>query len=243
VESVLAAAKADDWKTVARAQRELMRRLRREDGINGLLTSAATFLRRRASPAPDPGWSVGLIGLDGAGKSTVAARLRSEVAWPTVSFYMGVWRTSKLDRAVSHILGAQLALRLGRLSRIALLVRYHRALGRLVVLDRYIIDANLTSPDLDWMSRLSAVLVRRTAAPPDRTVFLDVPPEVAYARKGELTMEELHQRREYYVALQDGDTHMVTIDGDQPLDHVLAEVSKVLWTDLARSRCHLGKVD
>jgi thymidylate kinase len=149
---------------------------------------------------------------------------------------MGVWRTSRLDRSVAHLPGAQLTLRLGRLSRVALLVRYHRALGRLVLLDRYVNDARLTSPDHDWKARLSAVLVLRTAAPPDRMVFLDVPPEVAYARKGELTLEELRGRRRCYLASQDHEPPMVTVDADQPLDRVLAAVNKVLWSDLVHAR-------
>jgi thymidylate kinase len=134
------------------------------------------------------------------------------------------------------VVGAQLALRLGRLARTNVVTRYHRALGRVVLLDRYIVDATLPSADLDWKGRLSAVLVLRTAAAPDRIVFLDAPAEVVFARKGELTIDELRQRRDHYLEMSERFPQWMTVNADRPLVEVLADVGEILWEDLVRSR-------
>jgi thymidylate kinase len=137
---------------------------------------------------------------------------------------------------VRPFLGAQLLLRLGRLSRNALVTRYHRALGRIVLLDRYVVDATLPSPELDWKGRLSAVLVLRTAPAPDRMVFLDAPAEVVFARKGEIGVEELEQRRAHYREMQSRFPQWVTVDCDRPLEQVLADVHGIVWDELVRTR-------
>ncbi len=233
---LLEAARADDRDRVRRAQLALKQHWSRRDrwGIAG--TQAANWALRRLSVGRGAGTSLALLGLDGAGKTTTAARLKADLPWPTVSLYMGVWRQSTLDRVVRKVVGAQLLLRLGRLSRLALLTRYHRALGRVVLLDRFIVDATLPSPDLDWKGRFSSALVLRTASAPDRMVFLDAPAEVVFARKGELTIEELERRREHYREMQPQFPQWVTVEADQPLDEVLAELNEMLWADLRRSR-------
>jgi thymidylate kinase len=147
---------------------------------------------------------------------------------------MGVWRESAADHALRHLLGARLLLRLVRLTRTALRARYHRALGRVVLLDRHVIDAVLPSPDLDWKGRVTAALVLRTAPDPDRLVFLDAPADVVFARKGELTPDELQRRREYYRSLAGRFSQLVTVDATQPLELVVREVNALLWSDLQR---------
>jgi thymidylate kinase len=232
---LLAGVRSDDWDTVRASQRMAQRELRRQRHGEIARTHIVNWIARRAPIAKARGLSLALLGLDGAGKTTTAARLHAEVPWPTVSLYMGVWRESSLDRLVQHVLGAQLALRLGRLTRTALVAHYHRALGRLVLLDRYVTDANLPSPDLDWKGKVSAFLVLRTATAPDRLVFLDAAPEVVFARKGELTIEELRRRRECYHALKGRFPQMVVVDAERPLDAVVRDVNEVLWGDLVRS--------
>jgi thymidylate kinase len=243
LEHALAAARVNDWENVRRIQHQVRRRWRRARRVDITRIHGKNWMLRHVSTAKSPGSSLALLGLDGAGKTTIAAKLHAEVPWPTVSLYMGVWRESSLDRLVRHIVGAQLALRLGRLARTNMVTRYHRALGRVVLLDRYIVDATLPSPDLDrtgrigaWKARISAVLVLRTATAPDRLVFLDAPAEVVFARKGELTIGELRQRRDHYLEMSEQFSQWVTVNADRPLTEVLADVSEILWEDLVRSR-------
>ena len=236
LDTALAAARSGDTSTVAALQRQLRTRWRRAEGARGVLRQATGWVQQRVAVAEDRGFSLALLGLDGAGKTTVAARLQQEVPWPTASLYMGVWRESALDRLVRPIQGAQLLLRMGRLRRTALVTRYHCALGRVVLLDRSIVDATLPSGEVGWKWRLHAALVLRTAPDPDRMVFLDAPPEVVFARKGELGIEELQQRRAHYYELQGRFPQWVTIDADRPLEDVLADVNGVLWDELVRTR-------
>ena len=233
-DQILEAARHGDTDTLAAARESVRRRWRRSQPVRASGVAARNWLARRLGVSDVAGLSLAFLGLDGAGKTTVAARVHAEVPWPTVSMYMGVWRTSSLDLAVQHVLGAQLVLRLGRLVRITLLTRYHRALGRVVLLDRFLLDAALPSADLDWKGRISSVLVSRTGSPPDRLVMLDAPAEVVFARKGELTVEELRQRRDYYHRLAATFPQWVSLDADRPLPAVLADVHKLLWNDLVR---------
>jgi len=231
-EAVVAACREGDRARVKRLLRELRAAWWRTEGVRAVARHATTWVRRRT--APSPGLSLALLGLDGAGKTTVAARLLADVPWPTVSLYMGVWRESTVDHALRHVVGARLVLRLGRLTTTALRARYHRTLGRLVLIDRHVVDVVLPSPDLDWRGRVTAALVLRTAPDPDRLVFLDAPAEVVYARKGELTLEELRQRRSYYRSLAGRFPRLVTVDATQAVEQVLREVSALIWSDLQR---------
>jgi thymidylate kinase len=231
-EAVLAACREGDTARVRRLLRELRAAWWRAEAPRAVARHAVSWVRRRTAPAP--GLSLALLGLDGAGKTTVAARLLEDVPWPTVSLYMGVWRYTDLDHALRYVVGARLVLRLTRLTAAAMRARYHRALGRLVLLDRHVVDVVLPSPDLDWKGRVTAALVLRTAPDPDRLVFLDAPAEVVYARKGELTLDELTQRRSYYRSLAARFPQLVTVDATQALEQVLREVSSLIWSDLQR---------
>ena len=236
LERLLAAVRREDWPAVSAVLSGVRRRWRRAHGPGVLAHHLRNTVLRRLPGREVPGETIALLGLDGAGKTTVGSRLHDEVPWPTVWMYMGVWTESRLDRLVRPVIGAQLVLRLGRLSRIAALTRYHRRMGRVVLLDRYVVDATLPSPDLDWKGRVSAVFVQRTAAVPDRLVFLDAPEEVAFARKGELTFDEARDRREHYQALARSSPRWVTVDAAQPLDDVVAEVGRIVWDDLRVER-------
>ena len=234
LDQILAAVSAGDWKNVETAQDQMRRRWRRSKAIEVSTGYGKNWLLRRTRPPKNRGRSIALLGLDGAGKTTVATSLKAQVAWPSASLYMGVWRESTLDHLVRHLIGAQLFLRMGRLSRAALLMRYHQSLGRLVILDRYTIDAGLPSPEADWKSRVSNFAVLHIAPEPDRLVFLDVLPAIAFARKGELSIDEMEGRRDFYRELCQGSPQSVTIDANRPLSEVLAEVNHVLWDDLVQ---------
>jgi thymidylate kinase len=236
LERVLVAVCAGEWEEVRSVQRRLRRHWARVRPLDVTYHAVGHWLRRRTAIRNGSGLSLALLGLDGAGKTTVASALRVGVPWPTVTLYMGVWRTSSIDRLVQRVVGAQLLLRLGRLLRVSMQARYHRSLGRLVVLDRYIVDATLPSPELDWKGRVSAVLVQGTASQPDRMVFLDAPPDVVYARKGELGLEELRRRRDYYRQLGKKFPQLVTVDSDRPLQEVLADVHELVWQDFSSAQ-------
>jgi thymidylate kinase len=63
---------------------------------------------------------------------------------------------------------------------------------------------------------------------PDLVVFLDAPPAVLLARKGEGTLESLERRRQEYLDLAARTPHFVTVDAARPLDEVTQEVAAAI---------------
>jgi thymidylate kinase len=177
-----------------------------------------------------------LSGLDGAGKSTLTAALRSELeaqGFSTTLLHMnkevGVYATLRVmrdrllrrpslpplptERQVQPSVPAGTLKRLrdrivwGReLRRVVDLVDLltffayrlfiERVRGRVLIMDRYFYDRLADAADgrkwsyLRWFARLTPV--------PDLAVFVDVSPEVAFARKGEYSIPWMTARRAYY---------------------------------------------
>jgi thymidylate kinase len=179
-----------------------------------------------------------LSGLDGAGKSTLTAALRSELeaqGYSTTLLHMnkevGVYAYVRLirDRLLrrpslppsspsaerpaepSATAGSFKRLRdrivwgreLRRVVDLADLLTFfayrlliERVRGRVLIMDRYLYDRLADAADgrkwsyLRWFARLTPV--------PDLAVFVDVSPEVAFARKGEFSIPWMTARRAYY---------------------------------------------
>jgi thymidylate kinase len=129
--------------------------------------------------------------------------------------------------------GARAALRLGNRSaeewyRQWVARRWQRQ-GALVIFDRHffidyhaydVTGAHARSLEQRLHGRLLARLPR-----PDLVVYLDAPPEVLLARKGEGTIEALEQRRAEYRAVAPLVGRFVEVDATQPLDAVVRDVA------------------
>jgi thymidylate kinase len=63
---------------------------------------------------------------------------------------------------------------------------------------------------------------------PDLVVYLDAPPAVLLARKGEGTIEALARRRGEYLALAEVTPHFAVVDASRPTEEVTAEVAALL---------------
>jgi thymidylate kinase len=118
--------------------------------------------------------------------------------------------------------------------------RYARALwlrlqGHVVVYDRYVYDALLPPrPPLVALKRVYLRALTRAVPAPDLLVVLDVPPEVAHARKQENTPEELAGERAVYRRLAAQLPGAALVDASRGSDEVRAEVTELLWHRLAR---------
>jgi thymidylate kinase len=224
------------------------------------------------------GFSVALIGCDGAGKTTVARALEDAGELPVRYLYMGVSAessnrqlpTTRLAHAIKRKRGAppdtagprepvatprprgrvrrarkavRSTLRLA--NRVAeewyrqLLASWHLVRGRIVVFDRHFTAdyhaADVTAERRTLSRRVHGVLLTRWYPQPDLVIFLDAPPDVLYARKGEGTIASLGRRRTDYLALGEGLEHFAVVQATQPLDTVVSQVAALIRTHGARA--------
>lgn len=218
------------------------------------------------------GFTVALIGPDGAGKTTIARALERVPELPAKYIYMGVnWEasnhllpTTRAMRAIRRARGIRdsggpperpatppparpLPRRLlrGTWTAFALVNRlaeeWYRQLlawayvrrGFVVVFDRHFFSdyhahdvAGRGHRTMD--RRVHGFLLAHVYPKPELVVFLDAPPEVLHARKGEGTLESLEQRRRDYLELAALAPRFVTLDAAQPLDEVVADAAAAI---------------
>jgi thymidylate kinase len=104
----------------------------------------------------------------------------------------------------------------------------------LVLFDRYYDDL-LADPKRYryggpmWLARL----VGRFIPKPDLFFFLDLPAEVAHARKPEVPLEEAKRLREHYLKLALSVPNVHVVDASRPLEEVVAEVEEIILRYLA----------
>lgn len=101
--------------------------------------------------------------------------------------------------------------------------------GYTVLYDRhYALDfaPEITPPGPESLDRRIHNWCLRNLYPlPDLVIFLDAPGALLFARKGELTIEELERRRQGFLALGRRIPGFVRVDATQPLEDVYAEVA------------------
>ncbi len=175
--------------------------------------------------------TVALLGPDGVGKSTLVAGLGADCPLAVRTVYMGLWQGA--DRPGRTRLAAVVAVLVRPLrvwGRVAVAAA-HVARGRLVLFDRYTYDALLpvTGP-LRWLKRPYFRVLAHLAPRPDLVLVLDLPGEVAFARKGELSPERLEAARQGFLALAPR-VGAEVVDAAAPPEQVRADV-------LARIRRH-----
>jgi thymidylate kinase len=123
-----------------------------------------------------------------------------------------------------------------------------RQRGLVVLCDRYpqstvrgFNDGPLLAPWLESPRPLLRRLARyelsvyesARALAPDLVIKLDVSPRVAVQRKPDMAPDECARRRAAVAALEwGGQGRVATIDAEQPLERVLAEVKRAIWAEL-----------
>ena len=78
--------------------------------------------------------------------------------------------------------------------------------------------------------RVHGFLLSRVYPKPSLVVYLDAPPELLLARKGEGTLESLERRRRDYLELAAETEHFVTVDASRSLDEVVSDVARAIET-------------
>jgi O-antigen/teichoic acid export membrane protein/thymidylate kinase len=223
-----------NWPELESLSGPLAARWRRRDP-RIVLRAAGRATGRVLEPllANGTGLTVALVGPDGAGKSTLALRIKSTAALPVRCIYMGLWqrRPSRLGLA-GHT--ADVAIRPFRLWRRYLTALAHRRLGRVVVFDRYSFDATLPPAGrLRPLKRAYFWFLAHSIPAPDALVILDAPGELLFARKGESKPEVLQAERAYFRDLANRVKNAVIVDSSAPEDEVFASVERLIWARLS----------
>jgi thymidylate kinase len=114
------------------------------------------------------------------------------------------------------------------------IIWYYHSRGFIVLSDRhffsdyYTHDVVNNDPNRPLTSRIHGFVLRRLYPRPDLVIFLDAQPQVLLSRKGEGTIELLELRRREYLQLDNEVRRFVTVNAEQPLDTVTAEVVAVI---------------
>ena len=113
-----------------------------------------------------------------------------------------------------------------------------RASGRradVIIFDRYVLDSVVYLRHRWGHGRafpLQSTLMRLLTRRPGRAFFLDVAPEVAYARKRDFPLENLRERAALYSALH-ARLGCERLDGERAPEDLCAEIAAAVWQRLA----------
>lgn len=239
---------------------------------------------RTARPFRRGRLTVALVGPDGAGKSTISARLTEvELPRPVKVIYMGVnLEASSLMLPTTRLLLAAKRARGRRPDMVAspmrdlepatsydggsspgrgsasargslretlrlsvwmaeewfrqLVATSYSLRGSIVIFDRhffadyYHADVQDKPVASSPLRRFHGWMLQRGYPKPDLMIMLDAPAERLHARKPEATVAWLEQRRRQYLELADVVPEFVVLDGDRPLDVVVAEAAELIRT-------------
>lgn len=176
------------------------------------------------------GLSVALLGPDGAGKSTLASAIAASFQLPVSVMYMGLTGGALKHVARLRIPGVVFAGRALVIWQRYLRSRLHQAQGRLVVFDRYVLDAAVPHPRrLNRVERLSRWLDGYLCPSPDLVLILDAPGEVMHQRKGEYSPEVLEDWRQHFLALRDRLGQVEVIDATRDKETVRIDALDRIW--------------
>lgn len=235
---IIEAAAAGDWESLVEVGVQLPRRstathplATRAGGLGrGVARLAATAWRMRRGR----GFSVALLGPDGAGKSTLSSGIVKNFGIPATLVYMGLWQGEEGQRRSVLRAGMAAANRPVKVWRRYLLSRYHEARGRLVVFDRHVYDALLPpEPPLVWAKRLFFGFLAHCAPGPDLVLVLDLPSGVTIQRRPEEKPEHLEALRSRYLELAERLPQAQLMPADGTPDEVRIDATDRIWRAFA----------
>lgn len=189
---------------------------------------------------------IAFVGVDGAGKTTVTSRIEKMdyfKAFSLKTMYFGnndYWipglsSIAKLSHYKLVAIPVSLIARVDRQLRIFIAL-FYMLQGRDVLADRYYYDdlytlkfnENKEKPrlldKLKW--KLMQVLSVRMIYTPDKTLFMDVSPQVAFSRKQDYAYEKLEKTIDGYRSLLYSRAEVVRINADETLDLVMTNTLK-----------------
>lgn len=120
--------------------------------------------------------------------------------------------------------------------------RYERR-GYVVIFDRHFFSDYQPTGDASASlraraRRLRRAILSRAMGKPDLMIYLDAPPAVMLARKGEGTLDSLGRQRAAYRRLGELVPNFALVDSDRPSEEVGREVLQIACDFLARTSRH-----
>jgi thymidylate kinase len=176
------------------------------------------------------GFRVAIIGPDGVGKSTLVTAIAAGAGVPTRTLYLGLYGS---HRSRIRLPGVAFGQRLLQRRRAAVIGRWHRARGRLVLHDRFPSDALVDLPSEGQRGRrLRRRLLASGHDRADLVILLDAPAELVASRSGGSPVQA-EERRRAYLALTRVLPDLVVADATRPpgelRDWAIGEISR-RWT-------------
>jgi thymidylate kinase len=187
------------------------------------------------------GFSVALLGPDGAGKSTLSSGIVANFGLPASLVYMGLWQGEEGQRRSILRAGLAAANRPVKVWRRYLISRYHRAKGELVIFDRHVYDALLPpEPPLVWAKRLFFGFLAHSAPGPHLVLVLDLPSEVTIQRRPEERPDHLDALRAQYRALAERLHRAQLMSAAGTPDEMRIDATDRIWRAYATRRSARG---
>jgi predicted ATP-grasp superfamily ATP-dependent carboligase/thymidylate kinase len=130
--------------------------------------------------------------------------------------------------------GLSLAVRLSEEWFRQVLAWHYQRRGNIVLFDRhyfsdyYAHDIARNGRPRPLSKRIHGFMLERVYPKPDLVIFLDAPPEVLFARKGEGTLKALEHRRQEYLQMRSLVKHFAVVDARPPEDDVAYDVSELI---------------
>ncbi len=222
--ALVAAVEAERWAELEGLGPELAARL----GRRRPLTAPARRMGRRVvrrctkplTALAGRGPLVALVGPDGTGKTTLAAAVARSAGLPARVFYGGTYR-----RGGPGTLGVG-----RRLLTTRVRIGWHRARGRLVVLDRHPAQARpLPGDHLGLRAGLRRRALAVTLPRPDLFVALDAPAAVLHARRPEHTVDHLDRDRRRTLRLVAAHVPSGVLDATDEPHQVTNRAVELVW--------------